>query len=113
MSSNDLTTATGVLLAARALARVLEEAAEAATELRVTVIGGEATGVYVEVLPNVGDELDRLAEVDRLASLLGTEAELSAVANRFYYQAEADTEGISVQVSALLAEVTDPAEASR
>jgi hypothetical protein len=118
MTTTDLRTASGVLIAARALARVLADAAETATELRVTVIGGEATGVYVEVLPGVGDELDRLAEVDRLAALLGTEAELSAVANRFYYQAEldadaTDTEGISVQVSALLAEVTDPAEASR
>lgn len=104
MSATDLTCAVGVLAAACVLCRTLEDAAEAATELRVTVIGGEAPGVYVEVLPGVGDEIDRIAEVDRLAALLGTEAALADVAHRFYYQAEATSDGVAVQVSALLAE---------
>jgi hypothetical protein len=112
MTTTDLTCAVGVITAARVLARVLEDADQAATELRVTVIGGEVSGVYIEVLPGVGDELDRHAAVDRLAALLGTEAELSAVANRFYYQAEATSEGTAVQVSALLAEVGDTAPAT-
>ncbi|MER6076357.1 hypothetical protein ABT187_48210 [Streptomyces sp. NPDC001817] len=61
--------------------------------------------MYIEVLPGVGDEIDRIVEVDRLAALLGTEAALADVAHRFYYQAEAISDGADVQVSALLAEI--------
>lgn len=109
MTTTDLTTAPGVITAARALARLLEEATDAATELRVTVLGGELPGVYVEVLPGVGDEMDRTAAVDYLSALLGTEPTLAAVADRYYYQAEAESEGIAFQVLALLPQAPEPA----
>lgn len=103
--TTDLTTAIGVLTTTQPLFRVLEAGAEDSTELRVTVVGGESAGVYIEVLPGVGDELARIAEVDRLAALLGTDTELVEVFGRHYYQTEAETQGVPVQVSALLARV--------
>jgi hypothetical protein len=104
MSVAELATAVGVLATTRALYQVLDDGASDSVDLRVTVV---AAGVYIEVLPGDADELARIAEVDRIALLLGTGAGIVAVAGRHYYQAEAETEGVPVQVSALLAPVDD------
>lgn len=113
--TTDLTTAVGVLTAIRPLFRVLETGAEDSTELRVTVVGGESAGVYIEVLPSLAedlsgasaDELSRIAAVDRLAALLGTSAELAAVGGQHYYQVQTEADGMPVEVTALLPHIDD------
>ncbi|WP_404871079.1 hypothetical protein ACI1MP_38040 (plasmid) [Kitasatospora griseola] len=106
MSAHDLTTTLGVLACVRPLAAVLEAGAQATTELRITAV---ATGIYIEVLPQVGDETDRLMQVDRIAAELGITPQLVEIGGRHYWQAETDpeTDGTAIQVFALLAPVPD------
>ncbi|MEV7217883.1 hypothetical protein AB0O31_32910 [Kitasatospora cineracea] len=106
MSADDLTTTLGVLACVRPLAAVLEAGAEATTELRITAV---AAGIYIEVLPKAGDEVDRMQQVDRIAAELGIAPHLVEIGGRHFWQAETDpaTDGTAIQVFALLAPVPD------
>ncbi|MER5641861.1 hypothetical protein ABT095_33610 [Kitasatospora sp. NPDC002227] len=108
MSAADLSTTLGILACIRPLHAVLEASTTDTTDVRITAA---ASGIYIEVLPGVGEETDRLLQVDRIAAELGIVPGLAEVGGRHYYQAETDPETDSpVQVFALLAPVADGGE---
>jgi len=108
MSAADLTTTIGILACVRPLHAVIEASREDTTELRITAA---VSGIYIEVLPQIGDETDRLLQVDRISTELGITPTLVEIGGRHYYQAETDPEAdTAIQVFALLARVPDGAE---